>query len=150
MTEVMNVANWFLSKESMTHKKLQKLCYYAQAWYCTLLDGTPLFPEEIQAWIHGPVAPALYAIFASQRWEPISKRVFDESAFDPATISVLESVYNTYGRFTGDQLERLTHQEKPWQDARRGLQPWESCTNVISTDSMREYYGERYARGQND
>ena len=26
---IFDVANWFLSKEEMTHKKLQKLCYYA-------------------------------------------------------------------------------------------------------------------------
>ncbi|MFP5528706.1 Panacea domain-containing protein, partial [Peptococcus simiae] len=55
MKSVIDVANWFLSKDSMTHKKIQKLCYYAQAWYCALYDGTPLFKEEIQAWVHGPV-----------------------------------------------------------------------------------------------
>ena len=30
---VFEIANWFLLKESMSHKKLQKLCYYAQAWF---------------------------------------------------------------------------------------------------------------------
>lgn len=28
---IFDVANWFLSKGDMTQKKLQKLCYYAQA-----------------------------------------------------------------------------------------------------------------------
>lgn len=27
---VYDIADWFLSKEEMAHKKLQKLCYYAQ------------------------------------------------------------------------------------------------------------------------
>lgn len=34
MRTVFDVAEWFLSKESMTNKNLQKLCYCAQAWYC--------------------------------------------------------------------------------------------------------------------
>ena len=33
---VLDVANWVLTHEAMTHKKLQKLCYYAQAWYYAL------------------------------------------------------------------------------------------------------------------
>ena len=40
MTEVKysigNIADWFLSQSSMTHKKLQKLCYYLQAWSLAL------------------------------------------------------------------------------------------------------------------
>ena len=32
MENIMDVARLFLSQESMSHKKLQKLCYYAQAW----------------------------------------------------------------------------------------------------------------------
>ena len=60
MASVFDVANWFLSKGSVTHKKLQKLCYYSQAWHCALYDGTPLFAERIEAWVHGPVIPELY------------------------------------------------------------------------------------------
>ena len=59
MTNVRDIANWFLSHDSMTHKKVQKLCYYAQAWYCALYDGSPLFSDEIQAWVHGPCNPLI-------------------------------------------------------------------------------------------
>ena len=41
------IAKWFLSKQSMEHKKLQKLCYYAQAWHCAL-EGKTLFSETIE------------------------------------------------------------------------------------------------------
>ena len=54
MTSIFEVARFFLTKESMTHLKLQKLCYYAQAWYLTIY-GQRLFNEEFQAWLHGPV-----------------------------------------------------------------------------------------------
>ena len=35
---IFDVANYFRSKEEMTHKKLQKLVYYAYAWYIALYN----------------------------------------------------------------------------------------------------------------
>ena len=64
---VFEAAEWFLHKKSFTHKQLQKLCYYAQAWHLALLNR-PLFDEEFQAWIHGPVCPTLYAHYVDYRW----------------------------------------------------------------------------------
>ena len=59
MSDIRKVAQYFLSKESMSHKKLQKLCYYAQAWYLANY-GKPLMPNRFEAWVHGPVSPDLY------------------------------------------------------------------------------------------
>ena len=39
---IFDIANWFLSKESMPQKKLQKLCYYAKAWSLVLLKDIEL------------------------------------------------------------------------------------------------------------
>lgn len=144
MTSACDVAKWFLSHESMTHKKLQKLCYYAQAWYCALRDGTPLFEDEIQAWVHGPVVASLYPIYAPYKWEPIPKYDGEAIYFDDSTLDVLEAVYDTYGEFTGDQLERLTRSEDPWAITRGTLVPWETCTKAIPCSLMREYYRKKY------
>lgn len=149
MNTIEEVANWFLSKSTMTHKKLQKLCYYAQAWHCALL-GIPLFTEEFQAWVHGPVSPSLYPKYADYKWNDIPQQFFDESCFSEKTLKVLRTVYNTYGSFTGDELERLTHSETPWKNARGDLEPWENCTEIITTDEMKIYYGKLYADTQND
>ena len=59
MYSVFDIANWFLSQKTMTHKKLQKMCYYAQAWSYALYNR-PLMDTEFQAWVHGPVSPQLY------------------------------------------------------------------------------------------
>ncbi len=150
MVDVCDVASWFLSHEPMTHKKVQKLCYYAQAWYCTLYDGSPLFDDEIQAWIHGPVVPALYPIYADYKWNPIPQTSFDCEKFDSKVIDVLEAVYHTYGEFSGDQLESLTHSEDPWIQARGTLKPWETSSTPISCKTMREYYSRKYEQSQND
>ena len=150
MVAVRDIARWFLSKESMTHKKVQKLCYYAQAWYCTLYDGSPLYQDEIQAWVHGPVIPSLYPVYADYRWNCIPQVLSDIPVFDDKTTDVLQAVYNTYGPLSGDQLERLTHSEQPWIEARGNLKPWEGCTEEISLSTMRVYYGEKYRQAQND
>ena len=95
MGSVKDIAKWFLSKGSMTHKKVQKLCYYAQAWYCALYDGTPLFEDDVQAWAHGPVIASLYPTFAAYKWNEIPQKQFDHSEFDEKTIKTLNSVYDT-------------------------------------------------------
>lgn len=60
MADVFDVAAYILNKQGrMTTMKLQKLCYYAQAWHLVWAEK-PLFDEPIQAWANGPVCPELY------------------------------------------------------------------------------------------
>ncbi|MES1173555.1 MAG: type II toxin-antitoxin system antitoxin SocA domain-containing protein, partial [Myxococcales bacterium] len=40
--------------EPLSALKLQKLVYYAQAWYLAFA-GVPLFHGTFEAWVHGPV-----------------------------------------------------------------------------------------------
>ena len=144
------VAEWFLHKQSMTHKKLQKLCYYAQAWHIALLNRS-LFSETIQAWIHGPVIPALYAVYADYGWDKIPSVEGNASShFKTDTIEVLEAVWNTYKDFDGNQLEALTHSERPWQMARNGIPATEPCENQITNESMHDFYIKLYRTSQND
>lgn len=149
MIAVTDVAKWFRTKGELSHKKLQKLCYYAQAWYCALYDGSPLFGEKVEAWVHGPVIPELYRQYAGFGWTNIPK-CEEKVEFSEKEIAILEAVYNTYWRFSGDQLELLTHREDPWKNARGELQPWEPSTVEIKTADMREYYAARYKATQND
>ena len=66
MYSVFDIANWFLSRQEMTHKKLQKLCYYAQAWSYALYNR-PIINAEFQDWVHGPVCPQLYHLWRLHR-----------------------------------------------------------------------------------
>lgn len=149
MENVMDVANWFLNQSPMTHKKLQKLCYYAQAWHCALHNKQPLFSEQIEAWVHGPVVRELYGQFACYGWDEIPQK-YTTNKLSEQSIEILKTVYNTYKGFNGDQLEYMTHQEIPWISARGDLKPWESCTEPIAIDAMASYYKKRYDESQND
>ena len=70
---VTNYFIWFFQKHGdlITNLKLQKLLYFAQGWFLALYD-TPLFKEEIQAWIHGPVVATVYHSYKGFGYGPIT------------------------------------------------------------------------------
>ena len=143
---VFDVANWFLSKSEMTPKKLQKLCYYAQAW-CYALKGYRLENTDFQAWVHGPVSPALWEKFKVFGYDTIRIKGSCIVPFEKEEIRLLEDVWDTYGEQTGNALEALTHRELPWMEARKGYRPDERCTVVISPATMASYYKSIYCGG---
>jgi uncharacterized phage-associated protein len=137
------VANWFLSKESMTHKKLQKVCYYAVAWGWALMKRPIVTNHQFEAWVHGPVSPVLYAEFKSSGWNTISK-TSEPDGIPNDTSELLESVWVTYGAKGGDELEALSHSEDPWKIARAGLSLTERGSRTISPEDMSNYYSSIY------
>lgn len=145
MESIYEIARYFLSKESMSHKKLQKLCYYAQAWYLANY-GRPLVPNRFEAWVHGPVSPDLYSRYRGWGWENIPSEQCNEQFEETGVPMFLDKVYETYGDYDADDLERLTHAEDPWNNARKGCAPGSYSRNPIALKDMRDYYGERIGR----
>lgn len=141
---VLEIANWFLAKECMTQKKLQKLCYYAQAW-CYALKGYRLEDTDYQAWVHGPVSPVLYEKFRSFGYNIIRMKGKYKTSIKEEDQELLKDVWETYGDRTGNALEVLSHRELPWQEARRGFRPDERCNIVISPITMASYYSSIYS-----
>lgn len=143
---VFDVADWFLGKDSMSPKKLQKLVYYAYAWVLILMNENEddldikLFDSRIEAWIHGPLLPELYHEYRGKSMIPQKSSVpcFDEDIED-----IMEQVWDVYGIYTGNQLESITHKESPWIEARGNCPPAEACTNEITDKSIYRCYIER-------
>lgn len=146
---IIDVAKWFLNKESMSHKKLQKLCYYAYAWFLVFFNDIDSHPSSLntlcqasfEAWVHGPVCPTLYHHYKGYGWNDIPKEEM-KPAFPSDVRDLLEQIWNTYGDFTADQLEQLTHAEEPWQEARNGIAFDEPSNNVIDDNHMFLYYSK--------
>lgn len=142
---IFDIADWFLSKGNMTHKKLQKLCYYAQAW-CFALRGYPLANTDFQAWCHGPVSPPLYERFKGFGYETIKMKGTCHLTIAAEDEILLEDVWDTYGDMTGNALEALSHRELPWIEARKGYGEDERCSVVIPPASMKDYYKSIYRK----
>ncbi|QHZ50733.1 Panacea domain-containing protein [Paenibacillus larvae] len=138
---VYDVAKAFLHLESMTPKKLQKLCYYAYSFYLAIYEKK-LFDDNFEAWVHGPVNPQLYTEYREYGWQEIPQEInYPNSIMKNERVrEIIEEVYDSYGHLDGNQLEYLTHQEDPWKNAREGLQPYESSRNVINDEDIRSYY----------
>ena len=139
MANIHDVAAHILEKQgAMTTWKLQKLCYYSQAWHL-VWEGEPLFPERIEAWANGPVAPALYEKhrrdFKVSAWPDGLPH-----ALTAGEISSIDKVLEDYGQRDGAWLSELTHHEKPWLDARAGLDADERGNREITPQAMVEYY----------
>lgn len=126
----------------ITNLKLQKLVYYAQAWSLAI-NNNPLFEEDFEAWVHGPVLYDLYKKYRDYRWNPISKSIDFNSVkngLDDGTAKLLKEVANVYFELDAYKLERLTHLEEPWIEARGSLSENEPCRNSINKNTMKRYY----------
>lgn len=146
---VFDVANYFLCRsgetgELLTNLKLQKLVYYAQAWHLAVF-GSELFPEDFEAWVHGPVCPNLYHSYKGFGWNPIPC-VNDRPKFAQDTADLIEQVVELYLGESAYTLERMTHGEAPWIKARNGLPPDAPSNAIVTKDSMKEYYRQYVIR----
>jgi uncharacterized phage-associated protein len=148
--EVNTVADYLCWKamtggEEVTVLKMHKLVYYAQAWHLVFTKGVPLMDTQFEAWVHGPVNKRLFSRFvpAKTMYSNVSKDDIEITRVRSVPTPVaqfLDSILESYGHLTGTQLEQLTHKERPWMEARKGLQPDEPSTAVISNQVMQEYY----------
>lgn len=142
MVCIFDVAKYILEKIGETSTwKLQKLCYYAQAWQLAW-ENKPLFPEDFEAWVNGPVCPELFkehkgkfCITASG----LSKG--DSNKLAHNEIETIDIVLRDYGNLEAHMLREMTHNEEPWKIARGTCRENEACDAIITKDSMGEYYG---------
>ena len=127
-----------------TALEIQKLLYYAQAWNLAFSEE-PLFSDTCEAWVHGPAVARVFREYKTNRWAPIGVPI-GPTAMDPDIVAHIDSVLDAYGDLGARQLERLTHQEMPWIEARAGLPADEPSRNPISMKSMKEFYSSLVAR----
>lgn len=139
MENILEVAKYFLSIEPMSHKKLQKLCYYAQAWYLAIYKRR-LMDVDFEAWVHGPVSALLYNQYRD--WGGLVITGLQSIPhLEESTVNFLSKIYSLYGKFTATELEKMTHDELPWIEARGKLAKDVPCKNKISDVSMQSFYG---------
>ena len=88
-----------MGRELMTNMKLQKMLYYQQGFHLAYF-GTPLFEEDIEAWMYGPVVPSVYEKykgFGQQGIEPDRKQEFTfENEIEGSLFNEVCKVYGAY------------------------------------------------------
>lgn len=143
MTSIIDVAKYILERQgTMSTMKLQKLCYYSQAW-CLAWEEQPLFNEDFQAWANGPVCPELFKLHRhkfSISSEELPQLIGDN--LNNSEKEIVNQILEFYGDKEAYWLSELTHKERPWKDARQkaNAKAGDSCNEVITKESMLEYY----------
>lgn len=141
MATVFDTARYILEKcGTLSTMKLQKLCYYAQAW-SLVWDDQPLFNEEFEAWRNGPVCNELFQATKGQFSVNAEDESGDSSNLTDNQKDTIDKVLETYGDKSAQWLSQLTHIEDPWNEARKDV-PEDWGTNfIITKESMAIYYG---------
>ena len=137
------VSNYFLSLlyeeggDTLSNLKLQKLLYYAQGLHLAYY-GKPLFSEQIRAWMHGPVVPAIYRKYMGYGSGSIPKPTgLDFDSIKHSQKDFLNEIWTVFGQFSGWKLYNMVHGEEIW----KGASP--NC--VIKRDIMRKFF-KKYIR----
>lgn len=138
------IAYVFEKLEEITPLMLQKLLYFIQGIYSALY-GRPIFEEDCRAWVHGPVYPEVYELFRDFKYNPIDDARFAlfEGTADALTEgekNVIDLVVNTFGMYGGKVLERITHNEDPWREARKGYGDSIPSSELLQKERIMKYY----------
>ena len=142
MATAEDVAAYILEQGGeMTAMKLQKLVYYSQAW-SLVWDERPLFRDKIKAWENGPVIPSLYAKHVGRFNVDRTVIKGNPDALTAEERETIDAVLGFYGDKTAQWLSDLTHQEKPWREARAKHPTTDNrASPEITHAAMAEYYG---------
>lgn len=141
MASVFDVAQYILYKKGkMSTMKLQKLCYYSQAW-SLVWDDVELFPEEFLAWANGPVCNELFQATKGSFSVTYQDEPGDYRVLTSCQKETIDKVLEYYYPHDAQWLSELTHLEDPWKEARGDTPAGMPCDNIITKESMAIYYG---------
>ena len=148
---VSDLADYILAKsDGVSPLKLHKLIYYIEAWHLSVLEQS-IIDEDFEAWLHGPAIRSLFGKLRGQGFllyedivvkDEFKKEYIDrvDKKLSPEQKELILDVLSEYGGKSAYYLECLTHAEKPWIEARKGVAPGEPSSNKISKKTMREFY----------
>ena len=143
------LANYILKHYGpMSHLKLQKLLFYCDA-YCLAFFDEELISDKFEAWVHGPVCRSVYnqmkgasVLYTDMSYSPLPG-IDEDAVFDMLPIDVkdlITDVLVNLTQWTGIELERATHREFPWIEARFGYGEADRCHVEISKETTRNFY----------
>lgn len=124
------------NSDFMSNMKLQKMLYYQQGFHLAYF-GTPLFDEEIEAWMYGPVVPSIYDYFKDCGRQGIDPGEGQEISLEREEEKLFTEVYKIYGAYDAIGLMDMTHSETPWKSTRTGV------GSVIEKNLIKSFFKKR-------
>ena len=131
---------------NVTPLKLQKLLFFLQGLSLCQYEQ-PFFPEDCEAWVHGPVYRKVYERYRRFGYHAIPKpegKNRDESK-EPLTEKeegLLREVCRRFGDFPAKELEMICHENEAWKEARNGLLAGTPGNRKIKKERIRNSFPE--------
>ena len=128
-----------MGRELMTNMKLQKMLYYQQGFHLAYF-GSPLFDEDIEAWMYGPVVPSMYEKYKGCGRNGIEPDRSMEFSFEQKNeLALFNEVCKVYGAYSAIGLMNMTHDETPWKTTPIG----EGEGHIIAKEKMQSFLKKR-------
>lgn len=126
------------NEDLISNMKLQKLLYYMQGFYLAYFDK-PMFEENIEAWMYGPVVQNVYEAYKANGNKGIEDIDVDKviTLDTPKEEKLFNEVFRIYSKYSATGLMEMTHNETPWKTTGTGV------GNVISLEIMKQYFKKR-------
>ena len=140
--DALTIAKYIINKIHPEPLKLQKLLYLAQGYSYAFYDR-PLFNDEMEGWVHGPVVKSVYEKFKEYQYNAIDISFQIEDLEEEAK-EVVDYVIKTFSKYDGKYLENLSHGQEPWIMSRTGLDPDERSDKTISKEIIANYFINEY------
>lgn len=122
------------AEDLMSNMKLQKMLYYQQGFHLAYFN-TPLFDEDIEAWMYGPVVPSVYSFYESNGRNGIMPNLDDEFELEnEEELNLFNQVFDIYGKYSAYGLMEMTHNETPWIETPTGK------GSVINKELMTDFF----------
>ena len=142
ITEIEMMAEYIITVgKEITPLALQKILYYSQGFYKAFF-GKFLFEDDCQAWQHGPVYVSIYEKYKEFKSANIVLDIdYDvEDMIVDEKREILDAIIRYFGYYNGKALEKMSHYELPWINARKGLLPMENSNNIIKKQDIEKYF----------
>ncbi len=152
MYDINQIADYFIEKvdenigDVITNLKLQKLLYFAWAWYLTLYKKE-LFEDSPESWKYGPVFKKVYQRFKGRSNHAITGEdiLFTYGGIEREAQEFLDNIWNEYGQYTAEKLANITHADPAWIQAQD-----QGYKLPMEKDIIVKYFKEQQDKAQED
>lgn len=133
----------------INYLKLNQLLYYIQCWYIakfdkdTLFDEMPLATSKCPIYISTDDKQIYYDIDLSNDEITIKlNECLKDLNLDADKEKLIFSVLDIYSSFSDIKLILLIHNDMPWNNARKELEPFEYTDKLISAEDIYNNYNK--------
>ena len=137
MYSALDISKYIISYEhsknrEVSNLRLQKLLYFVQAKFLRE-TGKPCFLDTMEAWDFGPVVVSVYHEYKIYGGLDITFSV-QVPKIDSSSIMLLNNILDYVADYPTWQLVDITHEQKPWIDARNNID------KTITVDAMKSFF----------